>query len=129
MIKAIPNAAAMIHTIAPAVFLGCCLRRTSTSPTDSASAGQGLAMAPPQRPSLPEKEDGCKLGNIEPDSGIGPVRKLYDTSKLSRVLQFSKLEGIAPVRKLWERSTAVIADSVEISGGIMPVSELRLKFK
>ena len=64
-----------------------------------------------------------------PEEGMGPVKRLKETLKVSKVLQFSKFEGVVPERKLWERSRSVIEGRAEISQGIMPVSELRLKFK
>ena len=90
----------------------------------SAPAAQGLLTTLPQRPSFPMNEDGWRFGKIVPEDGMGPVRRLNETLKLSRVLQLSKLEGMVPVRKLRERSTSVMEGSVEISHGIIPVREL-----
>ena len=48
---------------------------------------------------------------------------------ITKTVRLPKFEGMDPVRKLWERSTSVIEGMVEISQGIIPVSELRLRLK
>lgn len=64
------------------------------------SVSHGFETISPQSPSLPMNDDGCNAGKIVPVDGIGPVSMLYDTLKLSIVLQFWKFEGIVPVREL-----------------------------
>ncbi|KAI4318091.1 hypothetical protein L6164_025899 [Bauhinia variegata] len=89
-------------------LLGCCLSSsTSLLPAARVSAAHGFARIAPHKPSLPENEDGCKFGKIDLEEGMGPVRRLKETLKFSRVLQLLKFEGMVPVRKLWEREVDV----------------------